>query len=285
MKKEVITHSVKEYNEDQYLLLDNAALVIDGASGLGRKILKAPMSDAAWLTQKFCSYFSHHYNDKLNLNTLVENALEDIKKDYRDNLKFLDFERFEIPSFSFIFCQSTDDAIYIHSIGDCKALCEHRDGGYELVGESSLEALDEQVIQLISDLPKSLNAAEKRAKLLPKLRENRSLMNRHDGYAIVNPVDFSTSSISVKRFEKRFLKQVILMTDGFYAACNPYHELSFQQLLDMVNQHGLPSALEYSRRIENDDRTLCKHPRFKISDDATAVRLFLQARSSAREGG
>src|SRR5262249_48569712 len=64
---------------------------------------------------------------------------------------------------------------------------------------------------------------------------------------------------------------ILLCTDGFLALASDYGRYDAGVLLDAALTHGLRPLFDELRAIEKADADGHKFPRFKTSDDATAV--------------
>jgi hypothetical protein len=68
---------------------------------------------------------------------------------------------------------------------------------------------------------------------------------------------------------------LLLMTDGFAALADRYRAYDAAGLLRAVLDRGLQELAREVRAIETADAGGAKHPRFKASDDATALLMRL----------
>lgn len=66
---------------------------------------------------------------------------------------------------------------------------------------------------------------------------------------------------------------MLLVSDGFLALASDYECYDIDGLLEAVSAKGLRALYNEIREIENADPEGRKFPRFKKSDDATAVLL------------
>ena len=66
---------------------------------------------------------------------------------------------------------------------------------------------------------------------------------------------------------------MLLMSDGFASLVTDYQKYSAQELARAMRSYGLAVLAHEIRVIENEDATCLRFPRFKVSDDATAIWL------------
>jgi hypothetical protein len=64
---------------------------------------------------------------------------------------------------------------------------------------------------------------------------------------------------------------ILICSDGFLALASDYGRYDAKALFDAALSRGLRPLFEELRTIENGDPEGKKYPRFKTSDDATAV--------------
>ena len=66
---------------------------------------------------------------------------------------------------------------------------------------------------------------------------------------------------------------VLLMSDGFAALFDTYRAYEPAGFFKRLQSHGLDDLARTLRGIEQDDAACLRYPRFKMSDDASAIWL------------
>ena len=87
----------------------------------------------------------------------------------------------------------------------------------------------------------------------------------------------SLSSISTAETRVAGGDDVLLMSDGFAALVDAYGAYDGPGLFAAVAERGLAALAVELRAIERDDAACRRFPRFKASDDATALWLRIAA--------
>jgi hypothetical protein len=160
--------------------------------------------------------------------------------------------------------------------GDCAALIKQGDAPVTVVGETfdkrAAEARRAQALAKEKNL--SPAAGLSRAEFIGSLRASRNRIN--SGHAWL----FSPDVKAASHVSRRVMKippgsEILLLTDGFLALASDYGAYSADSLMDAGLSKGLASLGEELRAIENGDSGGDKFPRFKKSDDATALLLRL----------
>jgi len=63
------------------------------------------------------------------------------------------------------------------------------------------------------------------------------------------------------------------MSDGFASLVYDYKFYDPHELVQAIARKGLASLIDEIRRIESEDINCLRYPRFKVSDDASALWL------------
>jgi hypothetical protein len=93
------------------------------------------------------------------------------------------------------------------------------------------------------------------------LLSHRKKMNAEGGYEILSFNMRKLDSADIKTFKKEDIDRIIFYSDGF--------DMFREDLA--ASDVDLSALYEKLRREENEDFLLNKNPRFKVSDDASAI--------------
>ena len=160
--------------------------------------------------------------------------------------------------------------------GDCGALVKQGDGAVTVVGESfdkrAAEAGRAQALARKMNLPPA--AGLSRQEFIGRLRAARNRINSGDNW-LFSP-DVKAAAHGSRRVMKLAPGSILLLaTDGFLALASDYGAYSSDSLMAAAMSKGLAALGEELRAIEAGDSGGDKFPRFKKSDDATALLLQL----------
>jgi hypothetical protein len=117
-----------------------------------------------------------------------------------------------------------------------------------------------------------------REEFLPALRASRSRVNvyKNGDWLFAPDPDCADHARELSvAMEKDTL--LLIASDGFLALVSDYEAYGAEALLDAARAKGLKALGEELRAIEAADPDGRKHPRFKRSDDATALLLSIAA--------
>lgn len=243
-------------NEDLIWHNDRCVVVLDGSSGLKDSGFKASR-----FVKLFIEAFSKRIENNESLCDSVNMAMSEVHEEFLastgGNVEIL-------PSAAGIFVYDTGNVLQLLTLGDCGALI-YRDETVEEMRLNEVERFDSKVIQRMVELHQEtgldicdvFHAEEIQIMLV----ENRKKMNAKDGYRVLafNMKPVGQNDLLV--INKNDVTNIILYSDGFES-----------QTEKMKRRNWDFCALyQEMRRIEEDDSRLNLNPRFKVSDDASAI--------------
>jgi hypothetical protein len=260
-------------NEDFLAHSPQAALVIDGATPLGDSLMPGP-SDAAWIAQFGARRLMAHLGEDKSPRKALRDALGDTEKSFEALRRHPPEEMWQTPCASMILAVPDDGGVEFLWFGDCAALVKHGDAAVSVVGETFDKRAAEAMRARTIAKEKNLSPASglSRPEFIGTLREGRNRINS-GSYWLFSPDARAASHVS-----RRVIKTVpgtvlLLATDGFLALASDYGVYSADSLMEASLSRGLAALGEELRAIEAGDSGGDKFPRFKKSDDATALLI------------
>jgi hypothetical protein len=259
-------------NDDAFAYRENAAIVLDGATGLGERLMPGP-SDAAWLARFGANRIMSYLGDGASPQEAVTAALFDAETSFAQLRRREPAERYEMPFASMMLIVAADTAIDFLWYGDCAALVQHTDGRVEIVGEAIEKRARESgyAKKLAESKGKMVAAASLREEFLPALRKARNTVNTSKGNYLFGPDVIAADHVETQAVEVAPGAHVLLVSDGFLALASDYGRYDIAGLIASAQKDGLPPLMRELRDIEEKDPDGSQFPRFKKSDDATAV--------------
>ena len=259
-------------NDDAFAYRENAAVVLDGATGLGERLMPGP-SDAAWLARFGANRIMSYLGEGASPQEAVTAALFDADTSFAQLRRREPVERYEVPFASMMLAVADGNAIDFLWYGDCAAIVQHADGRVEIVGEAiEKRAREASRVKRLAESKGELAAAVSvREEFLPALRAARNLVNTDKAGYLFGPEVIAADHTHAKRIEAARGAQVLLVSDGFLALASDYGRYDIAGLIEAAKKDGLPTLMRELRDIEDNDPDGRQFPRFKKSDDATAV--------------
>ena len=261
-------------NDDAFGMLENAAVVLDGATSLCEPLMLG-RSDAAWLAQFGARRLLAHVKDGDAPREAVRHAMEDAEKSFAALRRRAPDEVYEMPLASMMFIVAAEGGFEALWFGDCAALVKRPGEAVTMLGDTlakrELEAA--RVARLASKHGLSPAAGHNRPEYLSALRRARNHANTEKGGWVFGPDPRAAEHVDRRTTAAPKDTLVLLASDGFLALVSDYRRYDAEALITAAMLVGLEKLGEELRTIEHADVDGTKFPRFKTCDDATAVLL------------
>lgn len=239
--------------------------VIDGATDLGPPGLMGERGGAAWLAGEAQAAFAAAEDAPIEaMCGAVARRLADAygAARTRDPLG-----RWELPMAAFLAARLAGDALEVAWLGDCVGLLRSGDRVTRL--GPVREARDAEAERAAGMAEHGLGNVRKSAPILDSLRASRS----RPGVAVLGVEPETMAMLETARVPCAPGDELLLMTDGFAALIDAYAAFDEAALMDALAAEELTGLGIRLRGIEREDAACTRFPRFKISDDATALWL------------
>ena len=250
-----------------------AALVMDGATPLGDGLMPGP-SDAAWIAQFGARRLMAHLGDGDGARKALRSALADTQKSFEALRRHPPEEMWQMPCASMMLAVPGDGGAEFLWFGDCAALLKQGDAAVTVVGETFDKRAAEAMRARTVAKEKGLSPASglNRPEFIGALRATRNRINSGTTWL------FSPDARAASHVSRRVIKAVpgavlLLATDGFLALASDYGAYGADSLIAAAQSKGLGALGKELRAIEAGDTSGDRFPRFKKSDDATALLL------------
>lgn len=247
------------------------AWVIDGATDLHEAPLSRRASDAAWFAQFLNAQLNAAQSEDLRDSVARAVATADIA--FKEIAGGAQYEKWRSPIASLLFIEEIEAGVRGIDLGDCRIAAFDASGGAWLLGGPD-EAADAETA-LAAQQTDADKPLLQRDATIARLREMRAALNQPGAHwtACLDPACADQArgwALDLAR-----PAHLLLMTDGFSALADRYHAYDAAGLVRAALERGLQELGRELRAIEHADARGAKHPRFKRSDDATALLLRL----------
>jgi len=175
----------------------------------------------------------------------------------------------EMPKAAFSAIQLSGDRLSIAWASDCPVLLSsgaevHWCTGTPDTSDETADAL------AFGDIKKDTAAAQMSDALIQNRQAHRA---QTDHIALSPNADASAAATNFATAAVSAGDELLLMSDGFSSLITDYKKHTARSLVECVRTHGLGHLAQEIRRIEAEDAACVRFPRFKVSDDATALWL------------
>jgi serine/threonine protein phosphatase PrpC len=260
-------------NEDAFAHTPNMAVVFDGATGLGERLMPGA-SDAQWIAQfavrRLRAYAQEGENGPREW---LHDAAFDAATSFEALRRREPAEKYEVPYGSLMLAALGEASLDLVWFGDCAALLHDDEGAFSMIGDTIEKRTRES--GRAAKASKSPAAAGVRDEFLPALRAARNKVNTQGCDWLFAPDPACAEHARSKTIAAAPGATLLLASDGFLALSADYRRYTAEALLDTAIRRGLAALGQELRAIERDDPEGRRFPRFKRSDDATAVLLSI----------
>ncbi|WP_435334643.1 protein phosphatase 2C domain-containing protein [Haloarchaeobius sp. TZWWS8] len=262
-------------NEDVATVTNDAAWVLDGATGLTDDSHTPGATDATWYVRQVDSYLRQHVTDDAPLTEILRDCVSHVADEFDSLVDGEEVDPASEPSAAIAIARWTPDKVQYAVLGDASAIFRRgRDLDMEFGGGP--RHLDEAALMELSRLQdeEGLTHDEAFDAIQPRLRAMRRSKNTLDGYWTLS---FDPDAVDHARTgERTALSDVTLLTDGAEPLVEPYRVFkTWAEASAFILDRGPAAALYRLRQVERDDLACERYPRFKRHDDAAiaAVRF------------
>lgn len=262
----------KKQNDDACGFAGGRAWVLDGATDLHDAPLTGWATDASWVAH-FANQRLHAADAGLDMRDVIRDASTQAAAAFSSQSKGATFEKWQSPISSLLMIEETPAGVRGLDLGDSRIFALDAGGALHTAGgviggrDAEADAASKQ-----TDADKPLL---ERTATIDMLRRNRASLNKPGAQWTFGIDPACADHARAWAFDLARPAHVLLMTDGFAVLADQYGAYEPGDLVRAVVERGLQELGRELRAIEAADAGGAKHPRFKASDDATALLLRL----------
>lgn len=250
-------------NDDRVGCGERHAWVLDGATDLGEPGLVGERGGAAWLAGKAHLAFGGAGGP---LAQICGGVFDAVCAAFANERRREPVAEWELPSAAFAAVAIEEDEIACAFAADCVAIHRREAGAAYLTPPPNRTAERADAASLGSEAMAS-------GLLSPAVLMDRRAARQRPRKVLGVDAGRSHSSTGYSRAPVARGDDILLMSDGFAALIDTYEAYDAASLAAAVRDRGLAALAEELRAIERADAACIRYPRFKRSDDASAIWL------------
>lgn len=253
-------------NDDRCGAVAHLAWVVDGATDMGAPGLLGAQGGAAWLASTASAYFAA--SDKAGIRETCTAVFGQIEAQFERQRTRQISAPWEVPKAAYCAAQLTGQGLGLAWAADSPILCLPKSGdAFWATGapDTGAERADALALGVGVGAMREVSDAV--------LQDRRAHRVRADHEALSA---YAEPSLAVSHFAQLPIAtgdELLLMSDGFARLVTDFERYTPQTLAAALRRDGLVPLAQELRTIEQQDAACLAHPRFKISDDATALWL------------
>jgi len=265
-----------DVNEDLVWVGENAAVVLDGATGLSERHMSDFETDGQWYVNTLLDELKEVVTREQPLSNGAVQSVERVEARYQDLAGDGEVEEHELPSAAGAIVRWTGNFVEYLVLGDCTVICSGTDFNEVISGEGPRE-LDEKVVEEMVSIRESNEAVsyeELRSKVSSLLIEHRKLKNKPGGYWTFGLRPEAVDHAKTGSVHREEVDTVLAFTDGFDPIVSVFDVfIDWENLVSYVVENGLNRAVRVLRAFEAADPECREHPRLKPSDDVGIAEI------------
>ena len=255
-------------NDDRAGSSDALAWVIDGATDLGEPGLVGSRGGAAWLALEADAAFAAAGD--ASIDAICKGVFARLARRFAAQRTRAPISAWELPSASFLAARVGKEGLACRWLGDCAGLLKRGDT-VERIGPPASK--DDENASAAALAEHGLGLKQRPQPIFEVLRAARE---RPDRYILgVDPA--AAAHLGGAVLPCNVGDELLLMSDGFAALIDVYGLHDEAGLFAELATSGLTGLALQLRAIEQEDGDFGRFPRFKGSDDATALWLRIAA--------
>lgn len=261
-------------NDDALGWTARRAFVIDGATDLHDAPLTPAASDAAWIA-RFAAGRLAAPDTTGDVRDLLRRVSAEARAAFEACLEGRPWpEPWKLPIASLLIAEETQEGLAVFDLGDCRLFTLDAAGAARALGGPPQARDEETALAARHAAPSQSGANYKSPEALALLRAARTAQNAGPG-AVFGLFPGCADHARETRLALARPAFALLATDGFAALSDAYGAFDPAALVTAARDQGLAALAQQLRGIETGDADGARHPRWKRSDDATAILVRL----------
>ncbi|MDD9383141.1 protein phosphatase 2C domain-containing protein [Streptomyces sp. ZAF1911] len=253
-------------NEDGvFVALPGCVAVLDGLSA-PKDLPMACRHGTPWLVRQLGTRLVALGSDHdLPLASVLRIAIEEVNGLHADTCML---EQEAVPAATVVMLRERPEAFDYLVLSD-SVLVLDTGSSVKALADSRVE--DVAKTEMAAALAGPAGTPERTARVSELVARQRGLRNRPGGYWVASTAPEAADHAITGSIQGGDLRRAALLTDGASRLADLFHEATWEEVLDLLDQEGPSALLARVRAAERADNTGTRWPRFKVRDDATAA--------------
>ncbi|WP_158560353.1 protein phosphatase 2C domain-containing protein [Paenibacillus contaminans] len=279
MKVEKLTiRGTSEWNEDAWVVNEGLHLygVIDGATSLTP--FRGPNNETGgYMASHSIKAYLEALGEERDGPLRLEQAVLEANDGLREQMKSFGIDTADkqaVWSAGIAAVRVLEKHIDYVQAGDCMIYALYKDGSVRTVTRDQVGHIDAKTkLLLIEGIQQGITSqAELRKLVTPAILANKQTMNTFDGYSVMSGESALADHLEYGRINRIQLEALLLITDGLFPLQAQLDDLfDPQALVAEIRERTLQGYAQALLDQEASDSECQRYPRFKTSDDKTAV--------------
>lgn len=265
-------------NEDKLTIVDGAAWILDGATGLTGKKITEKETDALWYVEALDDYLKNNINSSIDIKEIIKNGVKEVKARYSMYNGFGDLDEVDYPCAALALVRFNDRELEYYVIGDCTLIYSDYNGQTKEVVDKRLIELEENILIKMCEFSKinNISVLESRQYCNDEVIKVRKLKNKSNGYCILElNEDIVDNGISGKVPINKELN-ICITSDGFSQYYDTFNlTKDYKEFIRLVKKDNIEDIFKSLCEEQEKDSECTHYPRLKKRDDSSIIYIEL----------
>lgn len=259
---------VSKPNEDWCLVTPTFAVVLDGVSSPAGTADSGCQHGTPWYVRQLGSTLARYSStaSDLPLDDMLAYAIEDVRREHGSGC---DLGSPDTPAATVVMFRE-GDGVYDYLVLSDSALIMDVGGGLMVVTDPRADAAAPEEQRRVFEHP--VGSAEHAASLAQMVAAQRQLRNREGGYWVAAAQSEAARHAKTGWVQDDAFGGALAVSDGV-TRLRDWGAFTWEGMLSFARENGPEGLIGAVRHIEAHDVAGTRYPRFRSSDDATAVLI------------
>ena len=263
-------------NEDKITILDGAAWVLDGATGITGKRITEKETDALWYVEKINSYLIDNITSTLSIKDIINSAIKFTREEYSKYKGYESLEEVDYPCAAIALVRFNKEEVEYFVLGDCTLIYKEKNQNPKEIVDKRLIELEEQILSSMVKVAneKKITVLEARKYCNNEVLKVRKMKNNHKGYWILELNEEAIEHGIYGKIPRKNEIDICLTSDGFSQYYDTF-DLSngYEDFIGKVKNINVDELYNNLYRSQEDDSECNDFPRLKQRDDTSLIYI------------
>ncbi|MEU8434534.1 hypothetical protein AB0F18_16745 [Streptomyces sp. NPDC029216] len=255
---------VGDENEDGVFTGPGGVVVLDGLSA-PKDLPMACCHGTPWFVRQLGARLVALMGDEQPLADVLRTAIEDVNAMHSGTCA-LDQEA--VPAATVVMLRQRQGILDYLVLSDSVLVLDTA-GMIKAVADTSVEDVAGE--QMAAALAGPAGTPERAARVSELVAVQRTLRNSPGGYWVASTNPEAADHAITGSIPATEVRRAALLSDGASRLADTFHQLSWEELLDLLDGAGPAALISKTRSAEASDADGIRWARFKVSDDATVA--------------
>lgn len=265
-------------NEDKLTIVDGAAWILDGATGLTGKKITEKETDALWYVEALDDYLRNNINGSMDIKEIIKNGVKEVKARYSMYNGFSYLDEVDYPCAALALVRFDHKELEYYVIGDCTLIYSKDNDQIEEVVDKRLIELEENILNKMDKVSKlnGISILEARKYCNDEVVKVRNFKNKPTGYWILELNEEAVDNGICSKIPIHDSINICITSDGFSQYYDTFNlAKDYKEFISLVKENDVEYIFKGLCEEQEKDSECTHYPRLKKRDDSSIIYFEL----------